>query len=311
MTGCNAYIYNMWWAESYLPKLNFYRKRHVELYFWAVLSTFEPEFGSSRIAFAKISTLMTVLDDLYDTHGTLDEIRIFTEGMKRWDSSLIGRLPDHIQKIFEFFINTANEWAAEVENKQRRDMAAYIRKNGWERYLSYLQEAEWMAAGYVPSLSEYYKNGLASSGMCVLNLIPLLLMDQILPDDILKQILYPSKIHDLLELTVRVKDDITDFEQEKERGEVASSLESYVKDNPECTLEDALKNHMKGILDLSVSQLNWEFLKHDNVPLCCKRFTFNLARGMHFLFKYKDGISLSDNEVKDQIFKVLIEPVQL
>lgn len=84
-----------------------------------------------------------------------------------------------------------------------------------------------------------------------------------------------------------------------------------MKDNPECTREDAL-NHMKGILDLSVSQLNWEFLKHDNtVPLCCKRFTFNLARGMHFLFKYKDGISLSDTEVKDQIFKVLMEPVQL
>eukprot|EP00253_Pinus_taeda_P018584 PITA_18584 len=167
-----------------------------------------------------------------------------------------------------------------------------------------------MAAGYVPSFNEYYKNGLASSGMCVLNMIPLLLMDQILPDDILKQIVYPSKIHNLLELTVRVKDDITDFEQEKERGEVASSLECYVKENPECTREDSL-NHMKGILDLSVSQLNWEFLKHDNVPLCCKRFTFNLARGMHFLFKYKDGISLSDNEVKDQIFKVLIQPLQL
>ena len=198
-----------------------------------------------------------------------------------------------------------------------------------------------MVAGYVPSFNEYYKNGLVSSGMCVLNLIPLLLMGQILPDDILEQIASPSKIHHLLELTVRVKDDITDFEvfdikinfyfipntrlafvsnicliqcvcvkQEKERGEVASSLECYLKDNPECTPEDAL-NHMKGILDLSVSQMNLEFLKHDNVPLCCKRFSFNLARGMQFLFKYKDFVSISDKEVKDQILKVLIEPVQL
>jgi len=69
-----------------------------------------------------------------------------------------------------------------------------------------------MAAGHIPSFNEYYKSGLASSGMCVLNLIPLLLMGQILPDDILKEIFYPSKIHDLLELTVRIKDDITDFE---------------------------------------------------------------------------------------------------
>eukprot|EP00253_Pinus_taeda_P027867 PITA_27867 len=167
-----------------------------------------------------------------------------------------------------------------------------------------------MAAGHIPSFNEYYKNGLASSGMCVLNLIPLLLMGQILPDDILKEIFYPSKIHDLLELTVRIKDDITDFEQEKERGELASSLQCYLKDNPECAREDAL-NHMKGILDLSVSQLNWEFLNHDNVPLCCKRFTFNVARGMHFLYKYKDFVSISDKEVKDQIFKVLMDPVKL
>nr|ABV44453.1 1(10),5-germacradien-4-ol synthase [Pinus sylvestris] len=304
-------LISRWRSESYLPQLDFYRKRHVELYFWAVLGTFEPEFRSSRIAFTKLSTVMTVIDDLYDTHGTLDEIKIFTEGVRRWDTSLISRLPDHIQKIFEFFMKTSNEWTAEVEKKQGRDMAAYIRKNGWERYVeSYLQEGEWMAAGYVPSFNEYYKNGLASSGMCVLNLIPLLLMDQILPDDILKQIVYPSKIHELLELTIRVKDDITDFEKEKEHGQVASCSECYMKDNPECTREDAL-NHMKGILDLSVSQLNWEFLKHDNVPLCYKRFTFNLARGMHFLFKYNDGITLSDNEVKDQIFKVLIQPLQL
>nr|ACN40827.1 unknown [Picea sitchensis] len=304
-------LISRWWADSYLPQLGFYRKRHVELYFWVVTGTFEPEFSSSRIAFTKIATLATVLDDLYDTHGTLDEVKIFTEGVRRWDNSLIGRLPDHIKKIFEFFMKTSNEMNDEVEKKQGRDMRAYIRKNGWERYLeSYLQEAEWIAAGYVPSFNEYLKNGLASSGSCVLNLIPLLLMGQILPEDILEQIFFPSKIHELLEMTIRLKDDITDFEQEKERGEIASSLECYLKDNPESTREDAL-NHIKGILDLSVSELNWEFLKHDNVPLCCKKFTFNFARGMHFLFKYKDGVSISDNEVKDQILKVLIEPVHL
>ena len=100
------------------------------------------------------------------------------------------------------------------------------------------------------------------------------------------------------------------MKQEKERGETASSIECYLKDNPECTWDDAL-NHLNGILDFSVSKLNWEFLKHDNVPLSCKKLSFNLARGMHFLFKYKDGISISDKEVKDQIFKVLIEAVPL
>jgi hypothetical protein len=304
-------LISSWWTDSHLPQLDFYRKRHVELYFWVVLAAFEPQFSTSRIAFTQLSTLCTVLDDLYDTHGTLDELKIFTEGVRRWDISSIGSLPDYIKKIFEFFMKTSNEWNAEVEKRQGRDMAAYIRKNGWERYLeSYLQEAEWIATGYVPSFDEYLKNGQASSGMSVLNLIPLLLMGQILPDDILQQIFYPSKIHELLELTVRLKDDITDFELEKERGEIASSLECYLKEKPGSSREDAL-NHMNGILDLSFSELNREFLKHDNVPLCCKKFVFNFARGMHFLFKYKDFVSISNEEVKDQIVKVLVEQVPL
>ena len=37
-------------------------------------------------------------------------------------------------------------------------------------------------------------------------------MGQILPDDISKQIVYPSKLQNALELTIWLKDDITDFE---------------------------------------------------------------------------------------------------
>lgn len=306
-------LISRWWTESYLShsELNFYRKRHVEIYFWVVTGTFEPEFSRSRIAVTKLATLITVLDDLYDTHGTLDELKIFTEGVRRWDVSLIGCLPDFIKKIFEVFLKTSNELAAEVLKEQGRDIAAYIRKNGWEPYLeSYLQEAEWIAAGYVPPFNEYLKNGLASTGMSVVNLIPPLLMGHILPDDILEQIYSPSKIHHLLELTLRLKDDITDFEQEKEHGELASCIECYLRDNPETTREDAL-NHIKGILDLSLSEWNWESLKHDNVPLCCKKFTFNLARCAHLLLKNNDGFSISDKEVKDYILKVLIDPVPL
>lgn len=72
-----------WMTESDIGELNFYRKRHVELFFWVVTGTFEPEFSPSRIAFTKIGTVMTILDDIYDTQGTFDELKIFTEALKR------------------------------------------------------------------------------------------------------------------------------------------------------------------------------------------------------------------------------------
>nr|ACN40929.1 unknown [Picea sitchensis] len=115
-----------WWRESEIAQLNFYRKRHVEFYFWVVICIFEPEFSQSRIAFAKICTVATVLDDLYDTHGMLDELKTVTEGVSRWDLPLIDDLPDNIKIAFQFFFNTANELAVEVVKEQGRDMIALL-----------------------------------------------------------------------------------------------------------------------------------------------------------------------------------------
>jgi len=301
-------LLSRWWTQSDIAQLNFYRKRHVEYYFWGVISTFEPEFSSSRIAFAKLATLMTILDDLYDTHGTLEQLKIFTEGMKRWDLSLVDRLPDYIKITFEFFLKTSNELIAEVAKTQKRDMSAYIRKT-WERYLeAYMQEAEWIAAQHVPTFDEYMKIGLSSSGLCIINLYSLLLMGQLLPDDVLKQIHSPSKIQELVELTARLVDDSKDFETQKVGGELASGIECYVKDNPECTLQEA-SNHLIGILDLTAKEMNWEFVKHDSVALCFKKFAFNVARGLRLIYKYRDGFDISNKEMKNQISKILIDQV--
>ena len=75
-----------------------------------------------------------------------------------------------------------------------------------------MQEAEWRATGHVPTFNEYIKNACASSGMGIINLIPLLLMGELLPNNILEQIHSPSKIQELSELTVRLIDDLRDFE---------------------------------------------------------------------------------------------------
>lgn len=79
----NIVVLRRSWRESEIAQLNFYRKRHVEYFFWAVTSIFEPEYSQSRIAFAQVCMVATVLDDLYDTHGLLDELKTFTEGVRR------------------------------------------------------------------------------------------------------------------------------------------------------------------------------------------------------------------------------------
>lgn len=219
-------------------------------------------------------------------------------------------LPEHIKVAVHFFFKTANEFAVEVAKKQGRDMTAMLKDN-WQRFLeSYLQEAEWIATAHVPTFNEYIKNARRTTGMCIINLISVLLMGELLPNNILEQIHYPSKIQKLIELTSRLIDDLQDFEDEKDRGEMASSIGCYIKDNPDSTVENSY-NQIEGFLHLALQELNWEFHKEDSVPLCCKKFTFNIIRGVKFIFRYGDGLSVSNKEVKDQIFKLFVDQVAI
>ena len=48
-------------------------------------------------------------------------------GIFRWDLSLIDDLPHNIKIAFQFFFNTANELAVEVEKTQKRDMSTILK----------------------------------------------------------------------------------------------------------------------------------------------------------------------------------------
>jgi len=242
----------------------------------------------------------------------LDQLKIFTEGVRRWDVSLVEGLPDYMKIAFEFWLKTSNELIAEVLKAKGQDMAAYIRKNAWVRYIeAYLQDAEWIATRHVPTFDEYLNNGTPNTGMCVLNLIPLLLMGERLPIDILEQIFLPSRFHHLIELACRLVDDARDFQAEKDHGDL-SCIECYLKDHPESTVEDAL-NHVNGLLGNCLTEMNWEFLKkQDSVPLLCKKYSFHvLARSIQFMYNQGDGFSISNKVIKDQVQKVLIVPVPI
>lgn len=58
----------------------------VECYFWAVAAHFEPQYSRSRIFYAKVISMVAILDDTYDAYGTYQELEIFTEAIERYQS---------------------------------------------------------------------------------------------------------------------------------------------------------------------------------------------------------------------------------
>eukprot|EP01018_Ginkgo_biloba_P029274 Gb_13699 [translate_table: standard] len=170
-------------------------------------------------------------------------------GTDEWDVSITDCLPESMRICFKFIYKTRNELAAEAMQHQGRDMFHHIQKQ-WEYFTgAYLKEAEWKADEYVPTLDEYIKNGINSSGLRLCTFHAMLLMGQLISDNIIRQLEFPaSNFVELTGLSTRLTDDTQDFQDDKASGELISSIWSYLKDNPEATEEDAL-NHIDGIID--------------------------------------------------------------
>uniref|UniRef100_A0A0A0LMX2 Uncharacterized protein n=1 Tax=Cucumis sativus TaxID=3659 RepID=A0A0A0LMX2_CUCSA len=88
-----------WWKSSGLgQKLSFARDRLIESFFWTVGIGFEPEFSYFRRSLTKINALITIIDDVYDVYGSLDELELFTNAVERdLDELERGDVPKSIQ----------------------------------------------------------------------------------------------------------------------------------------------------------------------------------------------------------------------
>lgn len=55
----------------------------MENFLWTVGVAFEPHFEYCRRMSTKVNALITVIDDIYDVYGTLDELERFTDAVER------------------------------------------------------------------------------------------------------------------------------------------------------------------------------------------------------------------------------------
>ena len=66
-------------------KLIFSRDRLMENYLWAMGIVSEPRFSNCRKGLTKFVCLLSVIDDMYDIYGSLDELKHFTDAVDRYD----------------------------------------------------------------------------------------------------------------------------------------------------------------------------------------------------------------------------------
>ncbi|XP_012084664.1 isoprene synthase, chloroplastic isoform X2 [Jatropha curcas] len=299
-----------WWRNMGLPnKLDFARDRLTESFFWATGMVFEPQYSNCRRALTKAAKLITLLDDVYDVYGTLDELELFTDAVQRWDVNAINTLPDYMKLCFLALYNTVNEMTYEALMETGENILPYL-TNAWANLLkTFLQEAKWFYNKSTPTFEEYLENAWMSvSG-------PLLLVSAycFLSKKSTKQELENlEKNHNLLRwpsIIFRLCNDMGSSSAELERGETGNSITYYMNDNG--VTEEVAKQHVRNLIDETWKKMNKERIENSILAKPFVETAFNLARIAHCIYQYGDGHSAPDERSKKRVASVIIEPLSL
>ncbi|PRQ22663.1 putative lyase [Rosa chinensis] len=305
-----------WWKDMGLAKkLSFSRDKLMELFFWSVGIVFEPQFSNLRKGITKVSALIMTIDDVYDVYGTLDELKLFTSVVERWDVNAVEILSEYKLKLcFLALYNTVNEMTYETLKEQGVNVLPYVTKAWADMCKSWLTEAEWRHNKYTPTFEEYLANAwISSSGVVILVHIYFLLNQNIL-DEALRCL---ENHHDLLRwpsLIFRLSNDLVTSKAELERGETATSISCIKRDGVVSDEESTIK-YITNLIENSWKKMNKDGLLF-GVSSASSPFTkefvaaaINLARIAQCIYQYGDGFGAPDKRVKNQILAVIVQPV--
>ncbi|KAL2467208.1 S-(+)-linalool synthase [Abeliophyllum distichum] len=155
-----------WWKDLGLAEeLKLARNQPVKWYTWSMASLCGPSFGEQRIQLTKCIAFIYIIDDIFDVYGTPDKLALFTEAINRWEYAATDMLPDYMKIGYKALLDTMNEIGYRVYKKHGYNPIDSL-KTVWVTLCNaFLVEAEWFAAGDLPTANEYLENGKLSSGV--------------------------------------------------------------------------------------------------------------------------------------------------
>nr|QCY41294.1 (-)limonene synthase [Cannabis sativa] len=305
-------VLSRWWKDSKLgEKLPFVRDRLVECFLWQVGVRFEPQFSYFRIMDTKLYVLLTIIDDMHDIYGTLEELQLFTNALQRWDLKELDKLPDYMKTAFYFTYNFTNELAFDVLQEHGFVHIEYFKKLMVELCKHHLQEAKWFYSGYKPTLQEYVENGWLSVGGQVILMHAYFAFTNPVTKEALECLKdgHPNIVRHA-SIILRLADDLGTLSDELKRGDVPKSIQCYMHDTG--ASEDEAREHIKYLISESWKEMNNEdgninsFFSNEFVQVCK-----NLGRASQFMYQYGDGHASQNNLSKERVLGLIITPIPM
>ncbi|XP_059660943.1 (3S,6E)-nerolidol synthase 1-like [Cornus florida] len=300
---------SQWWDNLGLAKeLKFARDQPLKWHMWSMAILTNSSFSEQRSELTKPISLIYIIDDIFDVHGTLDELTLFTEAVNRWDIAALEHLPDCMKISFKALYDTTNEIGYKIYKKHGRNPTESLRKAWATLCNAFLVEAKWFASGHSPKAEEYLKNGVVSSGVHVVLVHVFFLLGHGLTNESANLVNdIPELMHSVATI-LRLWDDLGSAKDENQEGHDGSYVEYYMKEHQGCSVELA-QQHVHNMISDAWKRLNKECLHPNTFPASFKIATLNVARMVPLMYSYDNNHHLTDLE--EQVKQMLYGSVSL
>uniref|UniRef100_A0A0D9VFT8 Uncharacterized protein n=1 Tax=Leersia perrieri TaxID=77586 RepID=A0A0D9VFT8_9ORYZ len=278
-------IATRWWNDLQIQsRLPFARDRIVECYLWMLGVYYEPSPSCSRgrVILTKVISIVTIIDDTFDSYGTIDECELFTKCLQSYQTI------EH-----------------ELSQQEKYRMP-YLRSFTTDLVKNFNKEVKMREEGYVPKSVEEHLQISARTGAChLLSCASLVGMDDMATKESFDWVSTMPKMVRALCTILRLVDDLKTYEREQLTPHVASTIDSYRKQH----------NVSMEIARFKIEEQKEEFWKDFNDGWLCPEngqprklleAIFNLTRTMEFMYNQNDNFTYC-HHLKDTIRSLLVE----
>nr|AGB05611.1 sesquiterpene synthase 2 [Valeriana officinalis] len=290
-------------------KMSFARDRIVECYFWMLGLTFELQFGYTREIITKLGFFVNVIDDAYDTYATLDEVRLFTQAIERWDVKEIEQLPSYMRVCFLVVFNLINELVFNALKEQDIDIGPPLRKALLDYCKSGEVEAKWYHSGYKPALDEYLECSLITVSTPFLIICAYFITASPITKQAIQSLdQYPSIVR-WSNMVVRLADDLATSYDEIKRGDVPKLIQCYMHEKG--ASEEEARAHVNHLISESWKKINNNLYVESPFSKTYIPIAMNLARVSQCVYQTCDGNGYPTPESKEQVASLLVHPIPI
>ncbi|KAJ4729952.1 Geraniol synthase [Melia azedarach] len=304
-----AEIHRWWKHLGLVDKLGFGRDRPLECFLWTVGIFPDPRYSNCRIELTKTIALLLVIDDIFDTYGSLSDLVLFTDTIQRWDLGAMEQIPEYMQICFMALYNTTNEISYRILKEHGWNVVPQLKRTWVDIFEAQLAEAKWFSEGYVPTQEQYLTNGVTTGGTYMALVHAFFLMGQGVTKETCSLMEPYPNLFSCSGKILRLWDDLGTAREEQERGDVASSIECYMREQT-VSCEEAARKHVRQLIRSLWVELNGVLMDPAAalLPLSIVNASLNLARTAQVVYQHGDDSNVSS--VNEHVQTLFYNPIK-